>query len=78
MEQVEAVNGVLAELGCAGRPTLLVLTRAEAVTDCSVPDVLLARHPGAVVVSSRTGEGLDALEAAVRAPLAPDVDGKAA
>ncbi|GIW86198.1 MAG: GTPase HflX [Isosphaeraceae bacterium] len=68
--QVEAVEAVLAELGLAERPVLLVLNKADRVTDRSVLDVLSARAGQSIVISAATGQGLNALEAKVRALLA--------
>ena len=64
-EQIKAVNGVLAELGCGDKPTLLVLNKADRVTDRSYLDVLQKNHRRSVAVSAATGQGLDELRAAV-------------
>jgi GTP-binding protein HflX len=69
-EHVKAVNAVLAELGCADKPTILVLNKIDKVTDRTALAVLKAHHPKAVAVSGLTGEGLDLLEEAVMAALA--------
>jgi GTP-binding protein HflX len=64
-EQIRAVNQVLKELGCADKPTLLVLNKMDRVKDRSYLDVLLAQHPRAVTVSAALGQGLDGLCEAV-------------
>ncbi len=64
-EQIQAVNTVLAELGCADKPTLLVLNKIDRVTDRSYLDVLQQNHKRAVAVSAATGQGLDELRDAV-------------
>jgi GTP-binding protein HflX len=71
-EQINAVNKVLAELGCAGKPTLLVLNKADRVSDRSVLQVLQQHHPRAVAVSASRREGLGELQDAVIEMLAAD------
>jgi GTPase len=65
IEQVEAVDTVLAELGCAVDDTLCVLNKIDQVTDPDALAVLRARLPSALCVSAKTGAGLDELAAAV-------------
>jgi len=67
--QVQAVTAVLDELGLKDHPTLLVLNKADKVPDRSYLDVLRAHHSGSVTISAATGDGLDALENAVRLAL---------
>src|SRR5207249_8743233 len=64
-EQIKAVNGVLKELGCAEKPTLLVLNKVDRLTDRSYLDVLQKHHRHSVAVSAATGQGLDSLRDAV-------------
>jgi GTP-binding protein HflX len=71
-EQIGAVNKVLEELGCAHKPTLLVLNKIDRVADRSYVDVLMRHHPRAVEVSAATGQGLPALADAVIEALAAD------
>jgi GTP-binding protein HflX len=71
-EQITAVNAVLRELGCDGKPTLLVLNKVDLVTDPSYLDVLKQHHPRAVAVSAATGRGLDELRDAVIEALSAD------
>src|SRR5207302_4002538 len=54
-EQIKAVSKVLEELGCAAKPTLLVLNKVDRVADRSYLDVLMRHHPRAVAVSAATG-----------------------
>jgi len=66
--QIDAVRGVLNEIGASGLPELLVLNKA----DLAPADALLAlrsRHPRTVIVSARTGDGIDELRAAVEQEL---------
>lgn len=62
--QLAAVREVLQEIGAAKVPEIVVFNKADAAD----PDViarLLRREPHSVVVSARTGEGLEALLAAI-------------
>jgi GTP-binding protein HflX len=71
-EQIHAVNGVLKELGCSEKPTLLVLNKVDRVADPSFLHVLQKHHPRAVAVSARSRQGLDELSAAVIEMLSAD------
>jgi GTP-binding protein HflX len=71
-EQIKAVNSVLKEIGCSGKPTLMVLNKSDRVTDRSVLDVLQSQHPRAIIVSAARGKGLDALRDAVIEALSAD------
>ncbi len=71
-EQIKAVNQVLAELGCGDKPTLLVLNKADLVTDRSYLDVLKSHHRKSVAISAATGQGIEELEEAVMEGLAAD------
>jgi GTP-binding protein HflX len=64
--QVDAVRTVLAEIGADGLPELLVMNKADSVASLGSEWQEDARrwmsaHDGSVMVSARTGEGLDAL-----------------
>jgi GTP-binding protein HflX len=56
-----AVEDVLMEIGADEVPQILVLAKADRVDDERRTE-LQRRHPGAVLVSAVTGEGIDALE----------------
>jgi GTP-binding protein HflX len=64
-EQIKSVNLVLKELGCDKKPSLLVLNKADRLSDPLALQVLQAHHPRAVAVSARTGRGIDELTDAV-------------
>jgi len=68
-QQIAAVDSVLAELGLADHPTILVLNKADQVPDRSYLDVLRAHRDEAVPISAARREGLDRLEQAVREAL---------
>ncbi len=69
-EQIAAVREVLAEIDAIGVPELIVINKAD-LADPDTLASLLRREPHAVVVSARTGQGFDALAAAIDADL-PD------
>jgi GTP-binding protein HflX len=61
--EAAAVDEVLEEIGAGAKPRLLVLNKADLLDEEARRDILL-RHPDAVLVSAREGEGLDELRAA--------------
>jgi GTP-binding protein HflX len=63
-EMLRAVDEVLEEIGAGDRRRLLVLNKADAVSD---REAVRFRHPEAVLVSALTGEGLDELRERVAA-----------
>jgi GTP-binding protein HflX len=71
-EQIKAVNGVLKELGCADKPTLLVLNKVDRVSDASLVQVLQKHHPRSVAVSAARRQGLDGLQESVIEMLSAD------
>jgi len=66
--QIAAVRGVLAEIGAAHVPELVVVNKIDAA-DPVVLQTLRAREPASVSVSARTGAGLAALADAIEAAL---------
>ncbi len=63
---IRAVEETLAAIGAKDVPRVTVFNKADLVSDTMELQALLNRHPGAVVISARTGAGLPDLEAAVR------------
>jgi len=63
-EMTAAVGAVLAEIGAAELPTELVLNKIDEVDELGRAR-LSNRFPGALQISARTGEGLDALQARI-------------
>lgn len=63
--QIAAVREVLQELEAADTPTLMVLNKIDRVEDPIERQILARQHPEAVIVSARTGEGLDLLDGRV-------------
>jgi len=60
--QIEAVRAVLEEIGADRVPELLAFNKCDTTGEAAR---LAGRHPGSVVLSALTGEGLDGLLAAV-------------
>ncbi|MBM4023042.1 MAG: GTPase HflX, partial [Planctomycetes bacterium] len=57
-DQIDAVRGVLAELGVAEKDTLLVLNKIDRLPDAAARDALGTRFPHALAISARSGAGL--------------------
>ncbi|CAB5014539.1 unannotated protein [freshwater metagenome] len=71
--QLSAVREVLAQIGAAGVPELVVINKAD-IADPIVLGRLLRNERGSVAVSARTGEGLDLLMRRIEEDLpGPDV-----
>ena len=66
LEQLAAVDEVLAEIGAAERPRLLALNKVDLLDDDRRRE-LSFRHPRAVQISAATGEGLEDLMEAIEA-----------
>jgi GTP-binding protein HflX len=72
--QIEAVRIVLADIDAAAVPEVIVVNKVDAMSE---DDVLALRQalPGAVWVSARTGQGMEALRRTIAERLPrPDVD----
>lgn len=65
-ERLATVFGVLEEIGAGGKDFLPVLNKVDALGDRAVLPLLQKEFPGALPVSAKTGEGIDALEDRVR------------
>jgi GTPase len=63
--QIETVYKVLEEIGVDTGNVLLVLNKADAITDRSLLDVLRRKYENSISVSAKTGDGLDRLTEAV-------------
>ncbi len=60
LADLAAVDAVLEEIGGGGKPRLLVLNKADLLDEEQRGEALL-RHPGAVLVSALSGEGIEGL-----------------
>jgi len=68
--RMKAVRQVFAEIGADGAPAIIVLNKADRVIDTMELQALRNAEPESVVVSARTGQGLDELASRVRAHFA--------
>ncbi len=66
--QIDAVRTVLGEIGASEVPELLVLNKADAADETTIL-TLRANHPDALVVSARTGSGVEELRTTVHGRL---------
>ena len=57
-EHIAATEAVIKELDAAGKHTLIVFNKIDRVTNPEAIEAALARHPGSVAVSVKTGENL--------------------
>jgi GTP-binding protein HflX len=69
-EQIAAVNTVLAEIGAAEKPVLMVFNKIDRLTG-GLPGVLREKFPNAVAISAMTGEGIVPLLAELGTQLRP-------
>jgi GTP-binding protein HflX len=66
LQDMQAVDAVLDEIGAGEKPRLLVLNKADLLDEEERRDVGLS-HPGAALVSAAEGEGLDDLRQRIEA-----------
>ncbi len=66
--QIAAVRGVLAEIGAAHVPELVVVNKIDSA-DPVVLQALRAREPSSISISAKTGAGLSVLREAIEAAL---------
>ena len=64
-EHIQSVESVLQVLECATKPTLLVFNKVDRFRDPIEREILLKRFPESIIISARTGDGLDVLTARV-------------
>ena len=69
-EQIAAVNVVLAEIGAAEKPVLMVFNKVDRLTGGLAPH-LREKYPHAVSISAKTGEGMAPLLAELGTQLRP-------
>ncbi len=65
LEQVATVESVLAELGRKSGAMIAVLNKSDAIDEDSEIEILRSKLPQSVLVSAKTGKGLDKLTALV-------------
>ena len=75
--QISAVRSVLSDIGAADVPELIVINKADRAS-AETLTVLRTNYPGAVVVSARTGAGMDQLRLQIESGLPrPEVEVRA-
>jgi len=57
-EQAESVKTVLNEIGCGDKPALLLLNKADVLSEHKVLDTLQTMYPQAICISAKTGMDL--------------------
>lgn len=60
-EQMDAVNGIIRDLGAEGKQTFLIFNKIDRVADPEIVASTLQRFPGSVGISARTGAGMASL-----------------
>ncbi len=70
-QQIEAVNGVLSEIGAQEKPTLMVFNKIDKPGTEELASLMCQQFPKAVAVSSRKKLGFEALFAELGAMLKP-------
>ncbi len=70
LEQIEAVEKILAELGAAQKETLLVFNKIDQLPQPALSETQLTRFPGSVAMSALTGLGFKDFVQALEARLA--------
>ncbi len=61
LKQIESVNVVLGEIGCGGKPILMVLNKVDSLKNLSPLEMLQTVFADEVAISAKTGFGLDKL-----------------
>lgn len=69
--QMQSVREVLQEIGAHTKPGIVVFNKVDGVS-AEDREVLIGRHPGALLVSALTGEGVDAIVARIADEAARD------
>ena len=70
-ERIRAVNGVLDEIGAAGKPTIMVFNKTDRLENGETASRYLEQFPNAAKVSARTGDGIPGLLAELGSQLRP-------
>ena len=63
--QMDAVDKTLEKLNASDKPTLIVFTKVDLLTDRTAPRRLVAEWPNSVAISAVTGYGIDGLMEAI-------------
>jgi len=63
--QIQTTNNVINELGVENTDSLLVFNKVDKINDPEILELELQRHPKAIIISSKSGTGLDVLRKAI-------------
>ncbi len=61
-KQIEAVNGVLKELGCDKKPTIMLFNKIDVIKDEAVIPLLQSHYKDCIVISAKTHHGIQDLK----------------
>jgi len=70
VEQIDAVNTVLMEIGAAEKPVLMIFNKIDQLTG-GLSGMLREKYPNSVAISAKTGEGITPLLAELGTQLRP-------
>ena len=70
VEQIDAVNTVLMEIGAAEKPVLMIFNKIDQLTG-GLSSMLREKYPNSVAISAKTGEGITPLLAELGTQLRP-------
>lgn len=70
-ERIAAVNGVLAEIGAQGKPTLMVFNKIDCLDNADALAKRVEQYSNAVSISAATGAGMDGLLSELSSLLRP-------
>src|SRR5213080_2449487 len=68
-DQMEAVEGVIKELGAFGKQAVIVFNKIDNLVNGELAETYVKRFPGSVAISARTGEGVNNLVQALEIAL---------
>jgi GTPase len=70
-QQIAAVNAVLGEIGAGDKPAIMVFNKIDSAQGEGLINRLKEKHPHAIEISAKTGEGISHLLAEVGTQLRP-------
>ena len=71
VEQIAAVNSVLAEIGAVEKPTIMIFNKSDQLAGNGLMNRLSDQYPNAVAISAKKGDGLPALLSELGTQLRP-------
>jgi GTP-binding protein HflX len=61
-KQIEAVNGVLKELGCDKKPTIMIFNKIDVIKDEAIIPLLQSHYKDCIIISAKTRHGIHDLK----------------